>query len=492
MNDLAERALHGLDRARRQIVRHPIVSLSAGGFAASALIVGAGGRILLGGTTTPLSSWLGLNTKGAVARPALPAALCFTGICALIVLWFVLLVMTQRRERAGTPLHNRTMWRAAGIWALPFVIGPPLFSTDVYGYVARGLLQRDGLNPYAHSPLALGNLPVVASIDVVWRGTQSTAGPLATWLQHAVVSMSAGGAVAAVLIYRAIAVLSVIAIGIFATQLAGSRSSMALALTILNPAVLLFIVSAAHLEGLLAALLLGALVAARTDRWLLAVALVSVAAALAPVMLIALPALFIAQAAAAGTHTPWRRLGVELAVAAALLAAFTLTVSDGLGWRHNLDEITRERTPFAPASLLADIINPVVSPASGDDLIAGGRIAMGLAAAAIVLYLLITTRRRPLERTIGYALLAVGLLAPVLYPWYLLWGLLILAPTATGARRDWVAALSAAACVIAPIGFHPTAAQTLTRVALAAIGIALLVSLNSRRSGTHTWVVRTR
>ena len=40
----------------------------------------------------------------------------------------------------------------------------------------------------------------------------------------------------------------------------------------------------------------------------------------------------------------------------------------------------------------------------------------------------------------GYALLPIGLLGPVLYPWYLLWGLLCLAPTArrhcaTGSSR---------------------------------------------------------
>jgi hypothetical protein len=502
VNDLAERALRELERARRQVVRHPILSLAAGGFVASAVIVGAGGRILLGGTTTPLSGWLGLSTKHAAARPALVAATCFIGICLLVLLWFVLLTVMRRRERAaeGTnaltspaPLSVRTIWQIAGVWALPFVIGPPLLTTDVFGYVARGMLQRDGLNPYRHAALALGNLPIVAAIDVTWRGTESTAGPLATWLQHATVTVTGGHALAAVLVYRAIAVLSVIAIGILATRLAGGpNASMALALTVLNPAVLLYVVSAAHLEGLLAALLLGALVAARRDRWLLAVALVSIAAGFAPILLVALPAVLIAHAAVGGPRVPWGRLSLEAGCAIVLLAVSSLVVQDGLGWRHNFDEITRERTPFAPASLLADLINPIVTPASADDLVAGARIAVGLAAAAIVLYLLITTPRRPLERTIGYCLLSVGLLAPVLYPWYLLWGLLVLAPTATGARRDWVVALSAAACVLAPVGFGPEVAQTLTRVALAAIAIVLMVSLNRRRAGTHTWIVRTR
>ena len=45
MNDLAEQALHGLDLARKQIVKHPLVSFAASGFVLSATIVVAGGRV---------------------------------------------------------------------------------------------------------------------------------------------------------------------------------------------------------------------------------------------------------------------------------------------------------------------------------------------------------------------------------------------------------------------------------------------------------------
>lgn len=497
MNDLAERALRGLDNARRQLVGYPVTSLAIGGFLASALTVAGGGRVVLGRTTTPLSTWLGLQARHPLSRPWIAASASFAGICALVVLWLIALTVLKRRAAAtpgGYPAasNDRTVWTLAGIWAIPFVLGPPLLTTDVYGYVARGLLQRNGLDPYVHAPLDLGNFPVVAAIEVTWRGTSSTAGPLATLLQHAVVTLAGGNALAAVLLYRAIAVASVIAIGMLVTKLAGARHGAALSLTILNPAVLLFVISAAHLEGLLAAVLLAAVVAATRDRWILGVVLVCLAAGFAPIMLLALPVLLLAHMAVNGSRTPWAKLGVELAAAALVLTGCALSVRNGMGWVHNLDEITREHTPFAPAAVLGDLINPIIGPASGDDLAAGARIAAGLAAGAIAVYLLVTTRRRPMARTIGCILLAVGLLAPVVYPWYLLPGLLVLAPDASGARRDWVIGLSAAVCVLVPVGFASDVAVNLTRVALAGIAIVLVVRLSSRRFGADAFIVRTR
>ncbi len=235
MNDLAERALHGLDVARRQIAAHPIPSLAAAGFASSALAVTAGGRVLLGGTAIPLTSWFGLQTQHPLDAAWIPAAVSFSGICALVAVWLAALSVLRRRES-----DDRTAWMLAGTWALPFVVGPPLLSTDVYGYVARGLLQRHGLSPYAHSPLDLGTIPVVEAIDVNWRSTGSTAGPLASLLQHVVLSLAGGNALTAVVIYRLIAVLSAVAIGAFAAELAGKRRGAALALTVLNPAVRCF------------------------------------------------------------------------------------------------------------------------------------------------------------------------------------------------------------------------------------------------------------
>ena len=45
MNDLAEKALQGLDAARRQVVSHPATSLAVTGFLVSGFVVVAGGEV---------------------------------------------------------------------------------------------------------------------------------------------------------------------------------------------------------------------------------------------------------------------------------------------------------------------------------------------------------------------------------------------------------------------------------------------------------------
>jgi alpha-1,6-mannosyltransferase len=140
----------------------------------------------------------------------------------------------------------------------------------------------------------------------------------------------------------------------------------------------------------------------------------------------------------------------------------------------------RVHIPFAPATGIGNLIGLIVSSASYDDLAAGGRITAAAAGLTVIGYLYVTVRTRPLERTIGFGLLAAAILAPVVYPSYLLWGTLCLAPTATGARRDWVIALSCAACVLTPAGLGDRGGQYATWIGLAVIAAVLTPRLIAR------------
>jgi hypothetical protein len=129
---------------------------------------------------------------------------------------------------------------------------------------------------------------------------------------------------------------------------------------------------------------------------------------------------------------------------------------------------------------VAKVLAGIVRGASYDDLAVGARITTVTAAICLIAYLIVTVRHRSLDRTAGYALLALGLLAPVLYPWYLLWGAVCLAPSANGERRIGVLALCAAGCVLVPQGFTPTTANVITAGALAVV--AGLTAVAVRRS----------
>ena len=64
------------------------------------------------------------------------------------------------RGRLSVPVA----WLVLGLWGLPFFLGAPLFSRDLYSYVAQGQLARHGLNPYLVAPSALGPGDLLSSI----------------------------------------------------------------------------------------------------------------------------------------------------------------------------------------------------------------------------------------------------------------------------------------------------------------------------------------
>jgi hypothetical protein len=247
-------------------------------------------------------------------------------------------------------------------------------------------------------------------------------------------------------------------------------------MTVLNPLLLLFIVSAAHLDGVMIALVLGALVAAMQRQWLRSVALACLAGSVSGQAFVVVPAIVVAHWLAPRRVPAWLLVGRDVLVAAAVTAGCHLLVSDGLGWTGTVSKQFSAHPPFSIASATAKVLAPIVRGASYDDLAAGARITTVTAMVCAFGYLLATIGQRSLERTVAYSLLALALFAPVLYPWYLLWGVLCLAPVATGNRRLVVLALSAAGCVLVPPGFGEITANVLTGCALVAVvGVIALV-----------------
>jgi hypothetical protein len=486
MNDLARIALRTGRAVRVGVAAHPAPSLAVAGFAAASLTEVAGGQVGTVKSVIPLTRWFGLlSSNGHRSGDYLPGAMMLLGIVLLVVLWLVAI----RLHHVGTATEGRVWW-IAGAWSAPFVIGPPLLSNDVFTYAAQGLLLRNGLDPYSVGPSALGNVHAVAAVDPSWRSVPSPYGPLATTIQHLAVAASGGSPLGATIIFRALGVVSLVAIGLLAAELAGPRRVQALTMTVLNPLLLLHIVSGAHLDGVMCALLLGAVLAANQRRWLLGLVLAAAAGSVKVPGFTAVLAIMAVHLQGYRGRVAWRIGTRDAAVAAASILGFSLLVKNGWGWIHALNTPALGHTALAPASLVSDLYSPIVDSASFDDLAAGGRIAALLAAACIVIYLTMTARNRALDRTVGYGMLAVGLLGPVVYPWYLLGGIVILAPTARAVRRDWLIALSAAGCVLSPPGFTT---RISTNISIVAVAVALVVIaprvLHRRRPDPHAAVV---
>jgi len=470
MDELVELALRAFHAARAWLAARPVLALAVAGLVCSVVVMVAGARVGAAPSAVPYDLWLGLSPRpGYGGNHRIAAVVLVAATAGLVALWLLALAGLRRWERS-----LGSIWFLGGVWAAPFLVGPPLFSTDVFGSVSDGLLLRDGLSPYHHAATALGARRVVEAIDPGDRSVRSASGPMSLLLHHLVVSVGTGNVVAAVLLLRAVAAVAVVVCGILALELAGSQRPFVLGLIVLNPAVLLYIVGACHLDSLTVALVLGALVLARRGRWPAAVAVATVAAGFEQIAFVAVLAL-VAVHAFGSVRPSWRRFARDVLVVAVVLVLATLAVPHGTDWRLNLDRLTHDHTPFAPACLLSDVVSWIVPAASFDDLAVGGRVAALAAAVTAIGYLLITVRRRPIERTVGYALLAGGLLAPVLYPWFLLWGVLVLAATARDAVRDCIVALSVAGCFLQSPDLPTWLTDATAAVALVLCGAVVVV-----------------
>ncbi len=112
------------------------------------------------------------------------------------------------------------------------------------------------------------------------------------------------------------------------------------------------------------------------------------------------------------------------------------------------------------------------------------------AVASLGAWLLWRSPELGVERSLGLVLLALVLLGPILWPWYLTWGLAVLAPTAGRWTRRSIIALAvggalvgAAAVVKAVAAFAATgvAGELLVLVALVALAAAPLSRQEARR-----------
>ncbi|WP_198946462.1 polyprenol phosphomannose-dependent alpha 1,6 mannosyltransferase MptB [Pseudofrankia asymbiotica] len=139
----------------------------------------------------------------------------------------------------------------------------------------------------------------------------------------------------------------------------------------------------------------------------------------------------------------------DLAVIGATATALSLLlVPDGLGWVRATSTPSHGLSLYSPVSALANllaIVTDTPGPAlPGSDLLGLAR-AAGMAGAALLIgWLLITVRRRDVPATCGLALLSLALLGPVLYPWYLVWGMIPLVMAKGVPRRRVLMAVGAA------------------------------------------------
>jgi hypothetical protein len=167
-------------------------------------------------------------------------------------------------------------------------------------------------------------------------------------------------------------------------------------------------------------------------------------------------------------------------IATAVMGALSVTTGLGWSWILNLSTPGTVRSWVAPATgagiFLTDLAHLVGIGVPLHSTLSMTRGLGMIAACGTALWLLLRSDRIGALRAMGLSMLVIVALGPVVQPWYLSWGLVVLAPVATGKVRTLIVGSSIAAAFIGlPAGRQLVAdlfqADPLT------VAVALLVCL---------------
>jgi hypothetical protein len=383
----------------------------------------------------------------------------WAGVAALCAAWLGL-------GRSLDRIEVRHLWLIAAAWCLPFMLGPPLFSRDVYSYLAQGTLVHLGHSPYHEAPIALGHLGhqhVLNGVDVFWRKTTAPYGPLFLSVISLMVGATGSHLVLGVTLIRVFDVVGIVLLAIFVPRLAralGTDPRRALWLAALSPLVWLQLVSPAHNDALMVGLMVAGVAVAVHKRPLVGIGLCALAATVKIPAAAAIP--FIAVAWARTLPSPREQLTAiakSAAVAVAVAAAVTLITDLGLAWISTglFKTPGRVRLSITPATAvgytIAHLVQHVNVPLNGTQFEATlSHVTFGFVA-VYGLWLLYRTRIENLIRQLGLLLIAIAIGGPAAWPWYFIWGLAVLACTSPVQRsRVLPLAVVVPAFIIIPTG----------------------------------------
>jgi len=458
------------------------------GFVGMALVV-LGASLPSSPFTSKLSgSWIfGIPASASTPSPheLLGIAVVYGGMLVLLCGWYCLVTFP-----GDDPGHLRRLSGVFALWVAPLVVAPPLFSRDVYTYGAEGRLVSRGIDPYTHGLSAVGTSRFYALADPLWRHAHAPYGPVFFDIARANAKVS-GSVFATLEGYRLVALLGVVLIAVAVPSLArsfGRDADVAFTLAVLNPLVMVSLIGAMHNDAIMLGLLVAGIALARRGHPLPGIVLCAVGAEVKVPALLGV--VFIGWEWAGAHASPRRRarhVAGSLVVAVAVMAAVSEASGLGWAWLWNLSDPGKVNSWLDPATALglaiAHLAHGVGAGASTHGLVEAARAGALLVAAVIVVVLVVRTDRYGLPRALGWSLLVVVFLGPIVWPWYETWGLVFLALAADAWSRRAVLVLSAVGCfATVPAHVHATTADVVVAVVgLAAVAAGAAFSLRRVR-----------
>jgi alpha-1,6-mannosyltransferase len=315
---------------------------------------------------------------------------------------------------------------------LLLLLGPPLISQDVFGYLefARlGVLH--GLDPYTH---VAAEAPTDAVFPFIgWPFQHSPYGPLFTLGTYPLASFGLGGGLWALKLLAVTSSLAAVGLTASAAHMMGHSAKVAAVFVGLNPVLLELAVGGAHNDTLVLLVLAGALALAARKTGMPPARAGGITVSMNPADLRATAALLvvgIGVKASAGLVLPfvvlapaaWRERARVAASALAALVLLAVVAVVGFG-RHAfgfLGALGEQQQLIATHSLPAETARWVGLsglPAWWRDLFVAGFVVV------LVLTLWRTARGAEWRAMAGWATLALLLSTAWLLPWYAIWAL---------------------------------------------------------------------
>jgi len=420
--------------------------------------------------------------SGPVRHVLLGMALVYAGMIVVLSAWYWMVTLTTGGGQWPMPC----LYGVLAAWVSPLLVAPPLFSRDVYTYGAEGQLVSRGIDPYTHGLQAVRGSTFFELADPLWRHAHAPYGPF--FLDVARADAHVGGVFATVEGYRLVALVGVALVAVSVPALArssGRDPSNAFALAVLNPLVLLCFVGGLHNDALMLGLLVAGLALARRGHPVVGIVLCSLGALVKVPCFLGI--VFIGWEWAGGSAPLRRRVRyVARAVLVALATMAVVSEASGLGWAWlwNLSDPGRVNSWLDPATAVGLALSHAVAFFGAGThthaLVVAARVAALLVAAVIVCVLVSRTDRYGMPRALGWALLAVVFLGPIVWPWYETWGLVLLGVAADVWSRRVVLVLSAVACFVT-VPAHVRASAGDVVVAAAALLIVVVAAGYSLR-----------
>ncbi|WP_020498233.1 polyprenol phosphomannose-dependent alpha 1,6 mannosyltransferase MptB [Sciscionella marina] len=486
------------DRRLYRLLIHPATQIAAAllgllGTIATAIVGLEAGRL----PEDPSRMWWFTLPQSWFDNPSTLRLVFYLGLAALTIGWFTL----GLGVRAGR-WRIRQLWAVGGTWALPWLVAPVALSTDVYTYLGQGLVLRAGNNPYTNGPATAGLTDLLQHrIPGIWMDVPSPYGPGFMGIDSLIAPLARDHPTTAVVVMRLLmlAGLALAAICVpRVARFAGTNPVVATWIGVTSPLALGAVVLSGHNDGLMIGLVMAALALfTRRDIRYSAPLAIGVATC---AMMIKIPAA--AVVAILGFAWAYRsravgkrvtRVGIAFGICVVVTGVVSLITTLGLRW-INLDAInspSRAAPTFTPLNAIQRAICDLAMDWFGigeetlprANVLTGIQIVTYLCVLALVIAVLARLPKVGTARASAILLTAVIIATPVLWPWYLVWPVLLLGASMRSRWRIIPILFAGGALFLTMADGSPYDIGTTGSVIEALLVIALAVA-------TGRWVVR--